>query len=137
MKNFKLENEPKITPGFTIPEGYFDSFSEKVVTQLPKQESKVISIFKTKKKWYFAVAAILILMLSIPIYTNLSTQQDEIDSVTLENYIAYHATITEDEIVNLLEQEDLERMKLELNIDDVYIEDILKSNTNLEEYLIN
>lgn len=137
MKNFKLENEPKITPGFTIPEGYFDSFSEKVVTQLPKQESKVISIFKTKKKWYFAVAAILILMLSIPIYTNLSTQQDEIDSVTLENYIAYHATITEDEIVNLLETEDLERMKLELNIDDVYIEDILKSNTNLEEYLIN
>jgi hypothetical protein len=137
MKNFKLENEPKITPGFTIPEGYFDSFSEKVVTQLPKQESKVISIFKTKKIWYFAVAAILILMLSIPIYTNLSTQQDEIDSVTLENYMAYHATITEDEIVNLLEQEDLERMKLELNIDDVYIEDILKSNTNLEEYLIN
>ena len=137
MKNFKLENEPKITPGFTIPEGYFDSFSEKVVTQLPKQESKVISIFKTKKKWYFAVAAILILMLSIPIYTNLSTQQDEIDSVTLENYIVYHATITEDEIVNLLEPEDLERMKLEFNIDDIYIEDILKSNTNLEEYLIN
>lgn len=137
MKNFKLENEPKITPGFTIPEGYFDSFSEKVVTQLPKQESKVISISKTKKIWYFAVAAILILMLSIPIYTNLSTQQDEIDSVTLENYIAYHTTITEDEIVNLLEQEDLERMKLELNIDDVDIEDILKSNTNLEEYLIN
>jgi len=137
MKNFKLENESKITPGFTIPEGYFDSFSEKVVTQLPKQESKVISIFKTKKKWYFAVAAILILMLSIPIYTNLSTQQDEIDSVTLENYIVYHATITEDEIVNLLEPEDLERMKLEFNIDDIYIEDILKSNTNLEEYLIN
>jgi hypothetical protein len=137
MKDFKLENEPKITPGFTIPEGYFNSFSEKVLTQLPKEESKVITIPNTKMKWYFAVAAILILMLAIPIYTNLSTQQDEIDAVTLENYIAYHAAISEDEIVDLLNQEDLERMKIELNIDDVYIEDILKSNTNLEEYLIN
>jgi len=137
MKDFKLDNEPKITSGFTMPEGYFDSLSEKVLAQLPKKESKVISIFSTKKKWYFAVAAILILTLSIPIYNNLLTKQDEIDSVTLENYIAYHSTITEDEIVDLLHQEDLDRMKIELNIDDVYIEDILKSNTNLEEYLIN
>ena len=137
MKDFKLENEPKITPGFTIPEGYFNSFSEKVLTQLPKEESKVITIPNTKMKWYFAVAAILILMLAIPIYTNLSTQPDEIDTVTLENYIAYHAAISEDEIVDLLNQEDLDRLKVELNIDDIYIEDILKSNTNLEDYLIN
>jgi hypothetical protein len=137
MKDFKLENEPKITPGFTIPEGYFNSFSEKVLTQLSKEESKVITIPNTKMKWYFAVAAILILMLAIPIYTNLSTQPDEIDTVTLENYIAYHAAISEDEIVDLLNQEDLDRLKVELNIDDIYIEDILKSNTNLEDYLIN
>ncbi|WP_396157431.1 hypothetical protein [Flavobacterium sp.] len=137
MKDFKLDNEPKICSGFTIPDRYFDSFSEKVLAQLPKEESKVISIFNTKKKWYFAAAGILGLMLSIPIYNNLLTKQDEIDSVTLENYIAYHSTITEDEIVDLLEQEDLDQMKIELNIDDAYIEDILKSNTNLEEYLIN
>lgn len=137
MKDFKLDNEPKISSGFTIPDRYFYSFSEKILAQLPKEESKVISIFSTKKKWYIAAAAILILTLSIPIYNNLLTKQDEIDSVTLENYIAYHSTITEDEIVDLLEQEDLDRMKIELNIDDAYIEDILKSNTNLEEYLIN
>jgi hypothetical protein len=137
MKDFKLDNEPKITPGFTFPEGYFDSFAEKVLTQLPKEEAKVISMTTSKKKWYFAVAAILIAMLSIPIYNNLSTKQDEIDTDTLENYLAYHSTITEDEIVNLLDLEDLERMKVELTIDDAYIEEILKSNTNLEEYLIN
>lgn len=137
MKDFKLDNEPKITPGFTVPEGYFDSFAEKILTQLPKEESKVISMTTSKKKWYFAVAAILIAMLSIPIYNNISTKQDEIDAATLENYLAYHSTITEDEIVNLLDLEDLERMKVELTIDDAYIEEILKSNTNLEEYLIN
>jgi hypothetical protein len=137
MKNFKLGNEPKITSGFTTPDGYFDTFSEKVLTQLPKQEPKVISIFSSKKVWYFAAAAILILMLSIPLFTKYSTQQEEIDSATLENYIAYQSNISEEEIANLLEQDDLDKMKLDFNIDDASIEDALKSNSNLEQYLID
>ena len=137
MKNFKLGNEPKITSGFTTPDGYFDTFSEKVLAQLPKQETKVISIFSSKKVWYFAAAAILILMLSIPLFTKYSTQQEEIDSATLENYIAYQSNISEEEILNLLEQDDLDKMKLDFNIDDATIEDALKSNSNLEQYLID
>ena len=137
MKNFNLGNEPKITSGFTTPDGYFDTFSEKVLTQLPKQEPKVISIFSSKKVWYFAAAAILILMLSIPLFTKYSTQQEEIDTATLENYIAYQSNISEEEIVNLLEQDDLDKMKLDFNIDDATIEDALKSNSNLEQYLID
>jgi len=137
MKNFKLGNEPKITSGFTTPDGYFDTFSEKVLAQLPKQETKVISIFSSKKVWYFAAAAILILMLSIPLFTKYSTQQEEIDTATLENYIAYQSNISEEEIVNLLEQDDLDKMKLDFNIDDATIEDALKSNSNLEQYLID
>ena len=137
MKNFKLGNESKITSGFTTPDGYFDTFSEKVLAQLPKQETKVISIFSSKKVWYFAAAAILILMLSIPLFTKYSTQQEEIDTATLENYIAYHSNISEEEIVNLLEQDDLDKMKLDFNIDDATIEDALKSNSNLEQYLID
>ena len=137
MKNFNLGNEPKITSGFTTPDGYFDTFSEIVLAQLPKQETKVISIFSSKKVWYFAVAAILILMLSIPLFTKYSTQQEEIDTATLENYIAYQSNISEEEIVNLLEQDDLDKMKLDFNIDDAAIEDALKSNSNLEQYLID
>jgi len=137
MKNFKLGNEPKITSGFTTPDGYFDTFSEKVLAQLPKQETKVISIFSSKKVWYFAAAAVLILMLSIPLFTKYSTQQEEIDTATLENYIAYQSNISEEEIVNLLEQDDLDKMKLDFNIDDATIEDALKSNSNLEQYLID
>ena len=137
MKNFNLGNEPKITSGFTTPDGYFDKFSEKVLAQLPKQETKVISIFSSKKVWYFAAAAVLILMLSIPLFTKYSTQQEEIDTETLENYIAYQSNISEEEIVNLLEQDDLDKMKLDFNIDDATIEDALKSNSNLEQYLID
>jgi len=137
MKNFNLGNEPKITSGFTTPDGYFDTFSEKVLAQLPKQQPKVISIFSSKKVWYFTAAAVLILMLSIPLFTKYSTQQEEIDTETLENYIAYQSNISEEEIVNLLEQDDLDKMKLDFNIDDATIEDALKSNSNLEQYLID
>lgn len=137
MKEFKLDNEPKITSGFTTPDDYFDAFSEKILAQLPKQEPKVISNFSSRKTWYYAAAAILILMLSVPIYTKYSTQQEEIDSATLENYLAYQSNISEDEIVNLLQQEDLDKMKLEFNVDDATIEDALYSNSNLEQYIID
>ena len=137
MKDFKLDNESKITSGFTMPDGYFDTFSDKVLAQLPKQEQKVISIFNSRKTWYFAAAAVLILMLCIPLYTNYSTQQEEIDSATLENYIAYQSTISEEEIVDLLEPEDLDKIKLDFNVDDAAIEDALNSNSNLEQYIID
>ena len=44
MKDFKLDNEPKINTGFQIPEHYFEQFSEKVMTKLPNQEPKVLSL---------------------------------------------------------------------------------------------
>jgi hypothetical protein len=137
MKDFKLDNEPKITSGFTMPEDYFDTFSERLLSQLPKQEPKVISFYSSKKTWYFTAAAILILMLSIPIYNNLTTRSEEVDSVTLENYLAYQSTISEEEIVNLLEQKDLDKMKLEFNVEDKDIEEALNSNSNLEQYIID
>lgn len=137
MKDFKLDNEPKIASGFTTPDGYFDSFSEKFLAQLPKDEPRTISIFRSRKVWYYAAAAILIIALSTSVFIKYSTAQEEIDSATLENYIAYHANISEDEIVDLLNQEDIDKMKLELNIDDREIEDALQSNSNLEEYLID
>ena len=135
MKEFKLDNEPTITSGFTTPDGFFDTFSEKLLAQLPKQEPKVISIFNSRKTWYFVSVAILILMLSIPLYTKYATNTEEVDSATLENYIACQSNISQDEIVNLLEPEDLDKMKLEFNVDDKDIEEALNSNSNLEQYI--
>lgn len=137
MKEFKLDNEPKITSGFTIPEGYFDTFSDKVLAALPKPESKVISISNPRKNWYYAAVAILALSLTIPIYNKYAANKEEVDSVTLENYLAYQSNISEDEIVNLLEPEDLEKIKVDLNVDDTAVEETLKSNTNLEQYILD
>lgn len=137
MKTFKLDNEPKITSGFTTPVGYFDSFTDKVFTQLPKEEPKVISIFTRRKTWYYAAAAAVVMLLSVPIYNNFETSSEEVDAVALEDYINNHTTISDDEIADLLDKEDLEKMRLELNLEDEAVEDILLNNTDLEQYIID
>ncbi|MFZ4670527.1 MAG: hypothetical protein ACOYLT_00800 [Flavobacterium sp.] len=137
MNDFKLDNEPKITSGFTIPDGYFDTFSEKILAQIPIHEPKVISIFNITKTWYFVAAAIVIVMLSIPLYLKYSIKNQELDATTIENYIAYDSSISEDEIVDLLDKEDLVKMKIEFNLQDEDLETILSTNSNLEQYIIN
>lgn len=137
MKPFKLDNEPKITSGFKTPEGYFDSFTDKVFTQLAKEEPKVISIFSRRKTWYYAAAVAVVMLLSVPIYNNFATSSEEVDAVALEDYINNHTTISDDEIADLLDKEDLEKMKLDLNLEDEAVEDILLNNTDLEQYIID
>ena len=136
MKEFKLDNEPKISSGFTTPDGYFDTFSEKLMAKLPKDEPKVISIFSSQKKWLFAVAAVLVLALSVPFFNTISTNTDELDQDTLENYITYHSEISENDLVDLLEKEDLEKMNVDYNLPNEVTEDLLLTNSNFEQYLL-
>jgi len=137
MKEFKLDNERKITSGFISPEGYFDTLSDKITAQLPKQEQKVISIFASKKTWYFTAAAVIILLLSVPLYNKYTMQQETVDATVLEDYLAYNSTITDEDIANLLDKEDLEKMKIDFNIQDRDIEEALDSNSNLEQYILD
>lgn len=137
MKTFKLENEPKIEPGFTVPENYFENFSAKMMQQLPENEPKIISIFARKKTWMYAAAAVMILALSIPIYYNYLSHSSEIDEATLENYITYQSTVSDTDLVNLLDEQDIQKMSVDLKIEDGTIENELSENNNLEQYLLN
>ena len=137
MKTFILKNQPKIESGFKIPENYFDTFSARVLQQLPTEEPKIISIFSKRKTWVHAVAAILILGLSIPIYNQFNSPSSEIDNATLENYIAYQSSVSDTDLANLLDQEDIQKISIDLNIEDKIIENELAENKNLEYYLLN
>lgn len=136
MKPFKLDNE-KITSGFTTPEGYFDSFSDNILKQCIIEEPKVIPLYRRKKVWYYAAAAVVIIMISLPIYNTYLVNSEEIEAVALEDYITNHATITDEDIANLLNKEDLEKMKIDLNLKDEEVEDILSANSDLEQYIID
>lgn len=136
MKTFKLENEPKIQTGFKIPENYFDDLSIKIMEQLPASEPKVISIFKKRKSLILMAAAILILALMIPILNNLSTTKKELDSTTLENYITYQSNVNQYDLISVMETEDITNMNTSIVLEDQAVEDVLSTNSNLENLIL-
>jgi len=137
MKEFKLNNASKIEPGFKIPDHYFDDFSEQVSKKLTDKEPKVISIFERKKVWIYSAVAVLVISLSIPIMNTFDTSSTDLDKTMLEDYLTNHATITDDDLVEVLDGKDIQKMKIDYKIEDKAIEDILSTNSNLEEYIIN
>jgi uncharacterized protein YpuA (DUF1002 family) len=85
----------------------------------------------------YAAAAVLIIALTIPMYFTSSTHSSEIDDATIENYITYQSNISDTDLVNLLDKEDLDQMSSDMNIEDITIEDELLGNKNLEQYILN
>lgn len=136
MKKFKLENEPKIETGFNTPDHYFESFSIKMMQQLPVSESKVISIFQKRRNVLFMVAAILVLALMIPFFYNTFTNTKELDSTALENYITYQSNVNQYDLISALETEDINKIKINMTIEDKTIEDVLSVNSNLENLIL-
>jgi len=137
MKTFKLEKETKIKTGFTVPEKYFEDFSAKMMQQLSEQKPQVISIFARRKTWIYSAAAVLVLALTIPVYQTLTKSLSENEVTTLENYIAYHTSVSGVDLAYLLDEEDIQKLNIDLNIEDQILENELSTNNNLEQYLIN
>ena len=137
MKTFKLENEPKIEPGFKTPDHYFEKFSIKMMEQLPVSEPKVISIFQKRKLLILlSTAAVLIFALFIPILTPTESNTKELDTVAIENYITYQSNVNQYDLIIGLETEDIEKINSSIVLEDETIEDHLSTNSNLENLIL-
>ncbi len=137
MKEFKLENEPQITSGFTIPEDYFDVFSAKMMLELPVNEKpKIISIFRDKKRILMMVAAVLVVGLLVPALYTFSINTKKADQKLLENYISYQSNINQYDLINELELEDINKIESAIALEDETIEEVLITNSNLEQLII-
>lgn len=139
MKTFKLDNTPKIEPGFKTPEHYFENFSEKVMRQIPiekKEEPKVISLFQKRKTIILMVAAVFVIALMLPVLYTSSINSKELDDTTLENYLSYQSSINQYDLINGLEVEDINNIETTVTLEDDAIEDILSTNSNLEQLII-
>jgi hypothetical protein len=134
MKEFKFDNEPKITSGFKTPERYFDDLSERINEKIKVDEPKVIPFYHNRKTWIYSVAAILVLSLSIP-FVNYFQNNQSLDAEFLENYIAQNTTISEYDLLELLEKEDLKKITIDLDIQDEILEETVLKDTNLEHNL--
>ncbi len=138
MKDFKLDSNEKITSGFKIPDTYFDDFSEKVMQRLTKEEPKVISFYAKNKRWLYSAAAVVVLALSVPIVYQMQNNETEMTSKEVESYLVNHTTLSDDDVVNLLDQEDIEKLKkADTPIAKEALEDVLSNNTEIEQYITN
>lgn len=140
MNDFKLDNEPKIKSGFQIPENYFDSFSEKVMNQLPKEEPKVVSLWDRNKRWIYSAAAVLVLSLTIPLANQFQSTSPEVattETNEIENYLAYHESLSDEEIIKLLDKEDIAEIEVTNSLDEEALKQALNEDSNTEYYITN
>ncbi len=135
MKKFNLENIPKTTSGFIVPDNYFEDFSKNVLSQLPDETNRVIPLYKQKSKLLMAVAAILVIGLFIPIFNQLSKPSEELDLTTLENHLSYQTNINQYDLISELDEDDLNKMGATIQLNDEIIEEHLSTNSDLERLL--
>ena len=94
MKNIDIE-ELKNAEVFKVPENYFDTLTERVMSQIPAEETKVISINQGRKqpvawwKWSSAAACIILLIAGT---TFLSKTSQSTETETSELFASYDET---------------------------------------------
>ncbi len=137
MYDFKIETNPKIATGFKTPDNYFDNFSSRLLAKLAVEEPKVISFYGRNKNWFYSVAAILVIAFTILVMNIFNENADEDYNTELEYYISNHSTITDDDIINLLDDGDIANLKQETSLDDATLENAILEDSNIENYITN
>lgn len=119
MERFKLDENKKIKTGFTTPEDYFDSLTERLMLQLPEKEAKVIPLYRKATVWISTAAAVLVLALGLMMYFKSGVQAVQPDNASIENYLAYQSNISSYDIIQQLDQQDIDELESALSINEV------------------
>lgn len=133
MKNFDIDSKSKISSGFQVPEGYFDSLPAQVMLKIQQPERPVIQLFNNKFKAFLAAASIIIIGLLL---TQFNFARPTTSSDDIENYIAYQTSISQYDLVNILDENDIENMKIDYDLTQQEVSTFLASQNNLD-LLIN
>ena len=136
MNHFDINKQPKINTGFKVSDNYFENFSDSLMLRINEKDTKVIAIRK-HNHWWSTAAAVLIVSLGIFSVYRISEERNEIDQNILENYIANDANISNEQLIDLLDETDIQEISVNSSISESDIEDFLTQNSNLEQYLIN
>lgn len=136
MNKFSLDTHPKIKSGFTTPPDYFEEFPQQILDKIketPIKETKVFSL----NRIIYAAAAILVLAVSLPFFMqNSSNSLEQIDTNTLENYLSYQSNVSQYDLINLMDVNELEAIQSNLALENRDVEELLISNPNFENYII-
>ena len=115
----KLNKIGKVNP-FKVPVGYFENFSDSIMSQLPEKENKkslVVSLWERMKPWVYMAAMFVGIMLMVNIFVHkpnpvkiFSENVDNISIAVIDDfysyyeekmaYASYQEALYEDEIVS-------------------------------------
>lgn len=135
MNDFKLDNEPKIRTGFKVPDGYFESLTDKVMQQITEPEVKTIPLYRRFTTWYASAAAILLLAFGTGLYFKLGVREAQPDNTAIENYLVYQANISNYDLYQNLDENDIKDLEQSVVISDDAIEEYISGQGNYEYYL--
>jgi len=82
------------------------------------------------------IAAVLVLALMIPIAYKANTKNKEVDTATLENYLAEEGNLNQYELIGKIEPENSNIISSPKELAPETIEDILATNPNIENLVI-
>jgi len=137
MKKFSLDTHTKLKSGFTTPPDYFEQLPKQILDKIKEAPIKEPKIFSLNRVIY-AAAAILVLALSIPFIQQDTTNSfEQVDTNSLENYITYQSNVSSYDIINLMDSQELDAMQVDIRLEDQSVEDILTTNPNFENYIID
>ena len=137
MNPIDLHKKPKIKPGFKVPETYFDELESKILSQLENEEPKVIQLKSYRKFWFSAIAAVVILAVSIPLYQNWKINTTPLDNESIEQYLSYQPNVYTEDIISHLDDSDVISLQKEQSLESETIEKYLLENEIIEQYLID
>ena len=114
--------------GFAVPEGYFNSLDETMVSAIQQEEPKVISIIRRKSVYYVAaIAASLLLIITLTTNNNLPENLSDVPLTDLESYFEEYDSEYDTYDILALMSED-ELSELTLDSESI-------SEESLEDYL--
>lgn len=126
MKPFQIDSTNKIGTGFQVPEGYFETFSQEIVSKTLQKEPKIISISSFKYKWMGIAASITIILSLFSVFY--FSNNKPVDAATLENYITMESTINQYDLIVGLELEEIKNITINSPIEDSTTEELFEND---------
>ena len=139
LSKLYLDNNFKEKTGFNVPDNYFEKLDDRLINTIKKsKETKVISIFNTRK-FYSRVSAAAIIILCLFVLNSIYSEPDSFDDLeysTIEEYInTENINISNLEIAELygIQLTDLDHISF-LNLKDDIILDYILEETTTDYY---
>jgi hypothetical protein len=138
MKEFKIHEKDKLKAGFSTPENYFESFTDRLMTQLAepeaKQQPKVIPLYRRMPAWLSAAAVFIVMITAgwffLPNTPKTATVPDD---AAIENYLVYNTNASVYDIAQELSPQEIKNLETSLTVSDEAIEEYLLYDNNLYE----